>query len=84
MVNGRKFGELSNVRAKRDFAFGARQLLEKGLEMSPDKPFRIMGDVGELHILPPKYAYEVRNNEKLSFTMAAFKVRTRREREREE
>ncbi|CZS79478.1 unnamed protein product [Fusarium graminearum] len=70
---GRKFGELSDVRAKRDFAFGARQLLEKGLKMSPDKPFRIMGDVGELHILPPKYAYEVRNNEQLSFTMAAFK-----------
>ncbi|CAG2010039.1 unnamed protein product, partial [Fusarium graminearum] len=70
---GRKFGELSDVRAKRDFAFGARQLLEKGLNMSPDKPFRIMGDVGELHILPPKYAYEVRNNEQLSFTMAAFK-----------
>ncbi|KAF5983389.1 gibberellin cluster-GA14-synthase [Fusarium bulbicola] len=41
--------------------------------MSLDKPFRIMGDVGELHILLPKYAYEVRNNEKLSFTMAAFK-----------
>ncbi|SCO76981.1 probable gibberellin cluster-GA14-synthase [Fusarium oxysporum] len=73
MVNGRKFGELSNVRAKRDFTVGARQLIEKGLHMSPDKPFRIMGDVGELHILPPKYAYEVRNHDKLSFTMAAFK-----------
>ncbi|KAF4429604.1 gibberellin cluster-GA14-synthase [Fusarium austroafricanum] len=73
LVNGKRLGELTNVRAKRDFMLGARQLIAKGLEMTPDKPFRVIGDVGELFILPPKYAYEIRNHDQLSFTMAAFK-----------
>ncbi|KAM0266895.1 hypothetical protein ACHAPA_006464 [Fusarium lateritium] len=41
--------------------------------MVPGKPFRIIGDVGEIFILPSKYAYEIRNHDQLSFTMAAYK-----------
>ncbi|KAG6040948.1 hypothetical protein E4U41_006539 [Claviceps citrina] len=73
LVNGTKFGELTKVRAKKEFLFGARQLIAKGLALAPGRPFRIMGDVGEILILPPKYAYEIRNHDQLSFTMAAFK-----------
>ncbi|KAG6114714.1 hypothetical protein E4U13_003230 [Claviceps humidiphila] len=73
LVNGRKFGELSDVRAKKEFVFGARQLIAKGLALAPGFPFRIIGDVGEILILPPKYAYEIRNHDHLSFTKAAFK-----------
>ncbi|KAK7423219.1 hypothetical protein QQZ08_009115 [Neonectria magnoliae] len=73
LVNGKKLGEFTNVRAKKEFMFGARQLIAKGLELAPGRPFRIMGDVGEIFILPPKYAYEIRNHDQLSFTKAAFK-----------
>ncbi|KAK7418725.1 hypothetical protein QQX98_003743 [Neonectria punicea] len=73
LVNGKRLGELTNVRAKKEFMFGARQLIAKGLELAPGQPFRIMGDVGEIFILPPKYAYEIRNHDQLSFTKAAFK-----------
>ncbi|KAG6288684.1 hypothetical protein E4U46_003091 [Claviceps purpurea] len=74
LVNGRKFGELTNVRAKKEFMFGARQLIAKGLALAPGFPFRVIGDVGEILILPPKYAHEIRNHDHLSFTQAAFKV----------
>ncbi|KAL6355096.1 hypothetical protein LRP88_11513 [Fusarium phalaenopsidis] len=73
LVNGKRLGELTNVRAKKEFMFGARQLIAKGLALSPGRPFRIMADVGEILILPPKYAHEIRNHEQLSFTKAAFK-----------
>ncbi|CCE30819.1 probable cytochrome P450 monooxygenase (lovA) [Claviceps purpurea 20.1] len=73
LVNGRKFGELTNVRAKKEFMFGARQLIAKGLALAPGFPFRVIGDVGEILILPPKYAHEIRNHDHLSFTQAAFK-----------
>lgn len=75
MINGKRLGELTNIRAKKEFMVGAQGLIAKGLEMVPGKPFRIMGDVGEIFILPPNYAHEIRNHEQLSFTMAAFKVR---------
>ncbi|CCE32888.1 uncharacterized protein CPUR_06754 [Claviceps purpurea 20.1] len=73
LVNGKKFGELTNVRAKKEFMFGARKLIAKGLALAPGSPFRVIGDVGEILILPPKYAYEIRNHDHLSFTKAAFK-----------
>ncbi|KIL86300.1 hypothetical protein FAVG1_10698 [Fusarium avenaceum] len=73
IINGKKPGELTNIRAKKEFMIGAQGLIAKGLEMVPGKPFRIMGDVGEIFILPPNYAHEIRNHEQLSFTMAAFK-----------
>ncbi|KAG6171423.1 hypothetical protein E4U51_008578 [Claviceps purpurea] len=73
LINGKKFGELTNVRAKKEFMFGARKLIAKGLALAPGSPFRVIGDVGEILILPPKYAYEIRNHDHLSFTKAAFK-----------
>ncbi|KAG5984138.1 hypothetical protein E4U55_005937 [Claviceps digitariae] len=73
LVNGKKFGEFTDVRVKKEFMLGARQLIAKGLALAPGLPFRIMGDVGEILILPPKYAYEIRNHDQLSFTKAAFK-----------
>ena len=74
LVNGKKSLEFSNVRVKRNFMLGAREMIAKHLERVPELPFRIMADVGEILILPPKYAYEIRNHDHLSFTQAAFKV----------
>ena len=74
LVNGKKSLEFSNVRVKKNFMLGAREMIAKHLERVPELPFRIMADVGEILILPPKYAYEIRNHDHLSFTQAAFKV----------
>ncbi|KAI1877566.1 hypothetical protein JX265_003574 [Neoarthrinium moseri] len=73
LINGRKFWEITNARAKKDFMLRARSLIANGLQRYPGRPFRIMADVGEVLILPPKYAYEIRNHDDLSFTKAAFK-----------
>ena len=74
LVNGKKPLELTNVRPKKEFMLTAREMIAKRLEKVPELPFRVMADVGEILILPPKYAYEIRNHDQLSFTQAAYKV----------
>ncbi|KAF5024598.1 hypothetical protein F66182_3361 [Fusarium sp. NRRL 66182] len=73
LVNGKKGLEFSNLRPKKEFTARARDIIAERLAKVPDLPFRVMGDVGEITILPPKYAYEIRNHDDLSFTQAAFK-----------
>lgn len=74
LINGKKVLELTNFRPKKDFMRMARELIAERLEKAPELPFRIIGDVGEILILPPKYAHEIRNHDQLSFTQAAFKA----------
>lgn len=75
LINDKKRGEFTYARARKEFMFGARQLIEKGLKLAPGQPFRIMGDVGEIFILPSKYAHEIRNHGGVSFGKAAARVR---------
>lgn len=74
LINGKKRWELTNVRSKMDFKLGARDMIAERLGKVPEQPFRVIADVGEILILPPKYAHEIRNHGQLSFTQAAFKV----------
>jgi hypothetical protein len=74
LVNGKRLLELTNVRPKKEFMLRAREMIAKRLEKAPELPFRVMADVGEILILPPKYAYEIRNHDQLSFTQATLKV----------
>lgn len=39
------------------------------------KPFRIISELGEMLILPPSLANDIRNDEKLSFTQYMKEVR---------
>ncbi|OOF99136.1 hypothetical protein ASPCADRAFT_394435 [Aspergillus carbonarius ITEM 5010] len=67
LVNPRGRFEFSYSRVKRDFIAHAPEIIERGFLLTSDKPFRISADIGEVIILPPELADEVRNNENLTF-----------------
>ncbi|KAH7111907.1 hypothetical protein B0J13DRAFT_461677, partial [Dactylonectria estremocensis] len=40
----------------------------------PEKPIRFIGEVAEITVLPPSFAQEIRNDNRLSFTNWTFKM----------
>jgi hypothetical protein len=73
-LNPRKAHELTDTRPKMDFLFDSRSMLNNWFRDHPDKPVRVIGDVGEVTILPPHLANEIRNDPRLSFSRWVFKV----------
>nr|WNS47943.1 FunM [Talaromyces coalescens] len=67
LQNPRKFWDITAWKSKWDFIFGVRQILEKRIAEAPNEPFRILTDFGDMTILPPDYANEIRNRDDLSF-----------------
>ncbi|GMF79949.1 unnamed protein product [Aspergillus oryzae] len=60
--------ELTANRVKKEWLVDARQIIRRGFEKFPGKPFNmIAADVGLTTVLPPEYASEIRNNPSLSF-----------------
>ncbi|KAF9773798.1 hypothetical protein IL306_008326 [Fusarium sp. DS 682] len=55
----------------------SREILAKARSLFPDEPFRLMTDWGEVLILPPEFADEIRNDPRLSFSKAAMQVSNR-------
>jgi hypothetical protein len=49
--------------------------MRKAESLYPGQPFRIITDLGEVVILPPELADEIRNEPKLSFSAAVAIVR---------
>ena len=74
LINGRNWFELTSIRQKKEFMAGAWDIVLKGLKHAAGKPFRVVADVGEVIILPPKYAYEIRNRQDMPSALATFKV----------
>lgn len=52
----------------------SREILAKARNLFPDEPFRLITDWGEVLILPPEFADEIRNDPRLSFSKAAMQV----------
>lgn len=75
LQNPRKFWDVTSWKAKWDFIFGVRTILEKRIAEAPNEPYRILTDFGDMTILPPDYANEIRNSEDLSFDRVVEKVR---------
>jgi hypothetical protein len=73
-LNPRKALELTDTRTKMDFLFGSRSMLNNWFRDHPDKPARVIGDAGEVTILPPHLTNEIRNDPRLSFSRWVFKV----------
>ena len=74
LINGRKPFELTSITQKKEFMVGAWDIVSKGLKHAAGKPFRVVADVGEVIILPSKYAYEIRNRRDMPSALATFKV----------
>ncbi|KAE9980487.1 hypothetical protein BLS_008684 [Venturia inaequalis] len=54
--------------AKYRFLKGAREMVRKGFEDHADKPgFRMIADSGEITMLSPKFAYELKNDHRVDF-----------------
>lgn len=75
LVNPRKAFELSSARIKKEFIRNAPDIFEKGFALTGNKPFRVIADIGEVIILPPDLANEVRNDTRLSFSKFMYEVR---------
>lgn len=54
----------------------SKRILANARRDYPNEPFRLLTDWGEVVILPPTFADEIRNEPKLSFAIAAVQVRT--------
>lgn len=64
--------------AKYRFLKGARDMVRKGFEEHTDKPgFRMIADSGEIIMLSPKFAYELKNDHRVDFVSLFLQVRTR-------
>lgn len=64
--------EFSDARPKQEFVVGARSMLGKWFASNPGKPVRVIADYGEVTVLPPEMANEIRNDERLSFSSWVF------------
>ena len=73
LMNPPRFYDLGGIRAKLSFVFGARQLLALGARTG--RPFRLLTDLGEMIVLPARYAHEIRNDPRLSFSEVIVQVR---------
>ena len=72
LMNPPKFYDLFGIRAKLSFVFGARALLAQGARTG--RPFKLLTDLGEMIVLPARYAHEIRNDPRLSFSEVIVQV----------
>ncbi|KAH3358247.1 Dihydroorotase [Aspergillus fumigatus] len=65
VINSGRAWDIFRTTAKKRFRSDAARLLQNGFEKSPDA-FRILTDNGPLLVLSPRYAREVRSDDRLS------------------
>lgn len=67
-LNPRRAFELTAERAKGVYHRDCRSLLRNWFDSHPNDPAQLITDYGNMTVLPPSMANEIRNNPKLSFT----------------
>jgi hypothetical protein len=67
-LNPRRPFELTAERAKRFYYHDCRSLLRSWFNSHPNEPAQLITDYGNMTVLPPSMANEIRNNPKLSFS----------------
>ncbi|GKT80743.1 cytochrome P450 monooxygenase [Colletotrichum tofieldiae] len=67
-INQKRKFELTNSRPKRNYLINARGIMRQWFSQNPNKPTRLISDMGETVVLPPSMANEIRNHSHLSFT----------------
>lgn len=67
-LNPRRPFELTAGRAKGHYMRNCRSLLRSWFDSHPNEPAQLITDFGNMTVLPPSMANEIRNNPKLSFT----------------
>ncbi|KAF9875426.1 cytochrome P450 [Colletotrichum karsti] len=67
-VNSKGTFELTNSRPKKRYLTSAREMMSSWFKVNPNKPVRMVSDMGETIVLPPSMANEIRNDSRFSFT----------------
>lgn len=75
LINPRRRFEFSDYRIKQEFVHNAIPMVEKGFAATGNKPFRVLADNGEITVLPPDVANEIKSDDRMSFELNTFKVR---------
>jgi hypothetical protein len=57
---------------KRAFLASSKEILDKARSLYPAQPYRVTSDLGEVIVLPPELADEIRNNPRLSLATATY------------
>ncbi|KAK3344910.1 putative cytochrome P450 monooxygenase [Neurospora tetraspora] len=66
--------EFSDTRPKKEFVDGSREMIAKWFKANPDKPCRVISDFGEVILLPPRFANEIKSDDQLSFSKWSYKA----------
>lgn len=67
--------DVFRMKAKYRFLMGARDMVRKGFEDYQDSPgFRMVADGGEIVMLAPKYAAELKNDHRVDFVKLFLQV----------
>lgn len=72
-VNAPKWYELT-ISKKIEFLKHGMQVYLQGRDKHRNKPYRLFTNMGDMIVLPPDFAHEIRNEEKLSFSGAIIQV----------
>ncbi|KAK2740064.1 cytochrome p450 monooxygenase [Colletotrichum kahawae] len=73
-INPKGKFELTDSRPKKRYLTGAREMMYSWFKTNPNKPVRLVSDMGETIVLPPSMANEIRNDARLSFTQFSAAV----------
>lgn len=73
-LNPQKAFEFTETRSKKDFVMNSRSMLDAWFQKHPNQAARVIGDAGEIIVLPPNLAHEIRNDPRLSFANWIYKV----------
>ncbi|KAJ0104434.1 hypothetical protein J7T55_010900 [Diaporthe amygdali] len=71
LLNPKRWYELTTARARREYDADSWNMTLQGMEKYHGEPFRLLTgelDGSEAVLLPPRYAEELKNDERLSFT----------------
>ncbi|KAK1779363.1 cytochrome P450 [Copromyces sp. CBS 386.78] len=66
--------EFSDTRPKKEFVTGSREMLANWFKANPDKPCRVISDTGEITVLPPRFANEIKSDDRLNFSKWTYKA----------
>ncbi|KAG7284932.1 hypothetical protein NEMBOFW57_009547 [Staphylotrichum longicolle] len=72
-LNPQRTFEFTETRSKKDFVTNSRPMLDAWFQTHPNQAARVIGDAGEIIVLPPHLANEIRNDPRLSFANWIYK-----------
>lgn len=75
LLNPKHLWEFSSKRAKLEYHMNSTAMIFDGMKKYAGKPFRLLSlEYGEVVVLPPRYANEIKNDRRFNFGLLETKV----------